>query len=108
MVFDDNRTIDDVSDDKWRMFRGGQGNGNLPSSDVLSIAKDRSGFIWVGTSNGIAVIQCIDQVFSGCQAFLPVIQEGGISNYLFNAGSKTLLFVVLIFHLIIPMQEKGS
>jgi len=85
IVFDDNRTIDDLSDDKWRMYRFGPGMGNLPSNDVTSLVKDKSGFIWVGTSDGIAVIQCPSEAFiTGCEAVLPVIREGAFANYLFK------------------------
>jgi hypothetical protein len=57
----------------------------LPSTEVLSIAKDKSGFIWVGTSNGIGVIQCPHEVFSsGCDAIWPIIKEGNFANYLFK------------------------
>jgi hypothetical protein len=80
--------IDDPNDDQWRMYRAGAGNGNLPSGEVWSIAQDKSGFIWVGTSDGIGVIQCPEEAFTGgCEAFLPVIREGNFNNYLFK-GEK--------------------
>jgi hypothetical protein len=84
IVFDDNNTIDNLNDDKWRLYRAGAGNGNLPSSDVLSIARDKSGFIWVGTSDGMAVIQCPHEAMQGCEALLPVVKEGNFANYLFK------------------------
>src|SRR5205085_5509704 len=49
--------------------------------------KDKSGFIWVGTTNGVAVIQCTQDALSaqgGCDAILPVIKEGAFANYLFK------------------------
>ena len=85
IVFDHSNTIDNPSDDKWRMLRQGPGLGNLPSNYVMSIAKDKSGFIWVGTDNGIAVFQCPQDVFiNGCEAIWPVIKEGAFANYLFK------------------------
>jgi hypothetical protein len=88
IVFNDNNTIDDLSDDRWKIYRQGTGAGSLPSSDVTSIAKDRSGFIWVGTMDGIGVIQCPESVFlNGCEAVLPTIREGGFTNYLFKGES---------------------
>jgi hypothetical protein len=85
IVFNDNNTIDNTSDDKWRIYKPGNGSGNLPSNEVFSIAKDKSGFIWVGTSNGIGVIQCAQEaVTSGCDAIWPVVNEGGFANYLFK------------------------
>jgi ligand-binding sensor domain-containing protein len=54
--FNHGASIDNSGDDKWRYFRQGAGNGNLPDNNVLSIAKDKSGFIWVGTNKGIGII----------------------------------------------------
>jgi hypothetical protein len=85
IVFDDNNTIDNPNDDRWKFYRIGTGSGNLPSNEVLTIAKDKSGYIWVGTNNGIAVIQCPQEVFTtGCDAIWPVIREGNFANYLFK------------------------
>ena len=85
IVLDHNGTIDNANDDKWRIYRGGAGIGNLPSSQVLTIAKDKSGFIWVGTDDGIGVIQCPQEAFAGgCEAVLPIIKEGNFANYLFK------------------------
>ena len=85
LVLNDNNTIDNSGDDKWKLLRTGTGSGNLPSNEVLSIAKDKSGFIWIGTSNGVAVIQCPQDVFtSGCEAIWPIIKEGNFANYLFK------------------------
>ncbi|HTM91518.1 MAG TPA: two-component regulator propeller domain-containing protein, partial [Flavisolibacter sp.] len=85
IVFNDNNTIDNTSDDKWKTYKQGNGLGNLPSNEVFSITKDKSGFVWVGTSNGIGVIQCPqDAVTRGCDAIWPVINEGSFANYLFK------------------------
>jgi sugar lactone lactonase YvrE len=85
IVFDDNHTIDNTNDDKWRLYKAGTGLGNLPSNEVISIAKDKSGFIWVGTADGIGVIQCPQEAFiSGCETVWPVIKEGNFANYLFK------------------------
>lgn len=73
------------ADDKWRQYRAGTGSGSLPSNEVLCLARDKSGFIWVGTDNGVAIIQCPQDVFSGgCEALLPIIKEGAFANYLFK------------------------
>lgn len=75
-----------TADDKWKIFRTGAGLGNLPSSEVLCLAKDKSGFIWVGTDNGVGVFQCPQEVFTGngCEAVLPVIKEDAFAAYLFK------------------------
>lgn len=73
------------ADDRWRLLKTGAGLGNLPSSDVLCLAKDKYGFIWVGTANGVAVFQCPQEVLAtGCEALWPVVNEGAFANYLFK------------------------
>ena len=86
VVFNDNNTIDNGADDKWKLYRSGAGAGNLPTNNVLSIARDKSGFIWVGTGDGVAVVQCPHNVFSslGCDAVLPVVTQGGFNQFLFK------------------------
>lgn len=83
--FDDRGTPDNPSDDRWRYFRQGSGQGNLPSSTVHCIALDRDGFLWVGTSKGVAIIQCLEDPFSGrCEAFQPVVQFDRFAGFLFG------------------------
>ncbi len=79
-------SIDNTGDDRWKLYRGGTGNGNLPNNEVLCVAKDKNGFIWVGTTDGIGVIQCPQEVFTaqGCEAIWPVVQQGSVANYLFK------------------------
>jgi hypothetical protein len=79
-------SLDNTSDDQWKFFQAGQGNGNLPDNNVYCIARDKSGFIWVGTANGIGLIQCTQNIFSagGCEAVLPVVQFDNFAGYLFS------------------------
>jgi hypothetical protein len=79
-------SIDNTNDDRWKLFRQGSGSGNLPSSNILSIAKDRNSTIWVGTDDGIAWIRCTSDIFTGpgCEAELPVIQQGAFNGFLFK------------------------
>ncbi len=86
ICFNSGSSIDDTGDDRWRLYRTGNGNGNLPSNNVLSIAKDKNGFIWVGTDDGVGIIQCPQEAFSntGCEALLPVVKQGNFANYLFK------------------------
>jgi ligand-binding sensor domain-containing protein len=87
--FDHGTAIENTGDDRWKIFKAGAGNGNLPNDNVLCAAKDKNGFIWVGTANGIGVIQCPQEVFSGqgCEAVWPIVQEGNFAGYLF-AGEE--------------------
>jgi hypothetical protein len=86
IVYDHGLSLENSTDDRWKRYGAGAGNGNLPANDVLCIAKDRNGFIWAGTSDGIGVFQCADRVFSpqSCEAVLPVVQQGNFSNFLFK------------------------
>ena len=86
ICFNDGNTIDNTSDDHWRMFKTGVGSGNLPDISVLCIAKDKNGFIWVGTATGVAIIPCVNEIFSNntCEAVIPVVQSGGFNNFLFH------------------------
>ncbi len=88
ICFDHGSSIDNTNDDRWKLYGGGTGNGNLPNNDVLCIAKDKSGFIWVGTTDGIGVIQCPQDAFSssGCEAILPVVPQGSFAGYLFKGA----------------------
>lgn len=94
IVYDQGASIDNTGDDRWRKLRSGNGQGNLPSSGVTCIAKDKSGFIWVGTTDGIGVFQCPDQVFtSGCEAVWPVVANGNFAGYLFKGEEVTSIAV---------------
>jgi hypothetical protein len=79
-------SVDNLADDRWKFYSPGKGNGNLPDGAVLCLAKDKNGFIWVGTSNGIGVIQCSENVFAsqGCEAIWPIVQQGNFAGYLFS------------------------
>lgn len=84
LLFDEG-DLTNTGDDKWRRYTVGAGAGNLPSNDVLCLAKDKQSAIWVGTINGIGVIQCAQEALTtACDAVLPVIQEGGFANFLFR------------------------
>jgi hypothetical protein len=58
----------------------------LPSNQVNCIAKDKNGFVWVGTDRGIGIIQCTENIFTpaGCDALLPVVQQDRFAGLLFK------------------------
>lgn len=55
MVFSDNAETEELTDGQVLLLRNAARQGGLPSNQVFSIAKDKDGFIWVGTSEGVAV-----------------------------------------------------
>lgn len=86
VCFNHGESVDNPGDDQYMWYRAGTGNGNLPDNNVLCIAKDKFNFIWVGTSRGIGIIYCPQQVFQsgGCEAVLPVVQQDNFAGYLFR------------------------
>ncbi len=85
-VFNHGASIDNTADDRWKWFQTGRGNGNLPGNGVNAIAKDKDGFIWLGTDKGIGIIQCPGEVFTanGCETFQPVVQFDNFAGLLFQ------------------------
>jgi ligand-binding sensor domain-containing protein len=77
--------IDSPADDRWRLLRSGAGNGNLPAGEPLCLVKDRSGFVWIGTTDGVAIVQCGSSIFTNCEATLPIVKgDNSFANYLFK------------------------
>ena len=78
-------SVDNTGDDRWKWFRTGRGNGNLPGDFVNCMVKDKDGFIWLGTDKGIGIIQCPGEVFTsnGCETFQPVVQQDNFAGLLF-------------------------
>lgn len=85
-VYNHGASIDNLNDDQWKYLRTGKGNGNLPDNNVFCTAKDKDGFIWIGTAKGIGIVQCASDIFKGnaCEAILPVAQQDRFAGYLFQ------------------------
>lgn len=58
VVLNYGNSIDDKSDDQYYNLAAGSGLGDLPSNNVICMAKDLDGVIWLGTSEGIGIIPC--------------------------------------------------
>jgi hypothetical protein len=63
LVFDDNGTLENTSDDRYKLLNNFEGSGGLPSQDVFCMAEDKEGQIWVGTNRGVAVFYTPEAVF---------------------------------------------
>ncbi len=85
LVYDDNGTIEDPTDDRYTQLLAGKGVGGLPDNEVYCIAEDKNGAIWIGTGNGIGIINCPTQVISRqCESELRVVQYDQFAGYLFQ------------------------
>jgi Two component regulator propeller len=65
LVMNDGGTVDDISDDQYRVLNNQATTGGLPSADVFCLAEDKDGEIWVGTGQGPAIFYAPDAIFSG-------------------------------------------
>ena len=63
VVYNDNGTISDTTDDSYRVLSNGVANGGLDAIPV-SMAEDRDGEIWIGTNEGIYVLFNLSEAFS--------------------------------------------
>lgn len=75
VVFSDNGTLDNPSDDQIFRLTTASGNGGLPSGNINAITKDLNGHIWIGTLEGIAVYANPSRILTGTlpDASCPVI-----------------------------------
>ncbi len=67
IVFDDNGTIDNKSDDRSVLLGQEEGEGNLPGIRGITFEQDLDGAIWIGTSDGIAVYYSPENVFQSSE-----------------------------------------
>ncbi len=59
-MFNYGNTLEDKSDDQYILFNNIPGLGGLPTNSTWCLSADTEGDIWVGTSEGIAVITCTE------------------------------------------------
>ena len=87
-VFKEN-SLDNPNNGKYKRLDDRPGTGNLPDMFLWSLAKDRDGAIWVGTSKGVAVIYNPGNVFGGgnYDAQKIIIQQDGYNQYLLETES---------------------
>ncbi|MCU0431930.1 MAG: hypothetical protein MUC87_00590 [Bacteroidia bacterium] len=85
LVFDDQGTLNTTSDDRKRKLGFTAGVGNIPGNEVLCMAEDDDGEIWIGTNDGVAVFYSPENVFNSsgfdCQRVL-ITQDGTLQELL--------------------------
>ncbi|PLW92532.1 MAG: hypothetical protein C0592_10350 [Marinilabiliales bacterium] len=65
IVFNDNGTVDNTSDDEYKKLSSSVSYGNLHNLYVNTISVDRDNEIWIGTNEGITVIYSPENIFDG-------------------------------------------
>lgn len=85
ICYDPGTRPNDPGDDRWKQIGFTAGTGSLPGSLARTVTVDQSGMVWVGTNNGIAVLECADRIFdaASCEAIRPVVQTGSFAGFLF-------------------------
>lgn len=63
LVYDDNGTALDETDDQYKQIAKGSANGNLNSTPIC-ISEDKDGEMWIGTDEGIYVLYSPAEVFN--------------------------------------------
>jgi hypothetical protein len=80
IVFDEG-DLEDQTDDQTVILN--TGNADLESNQILSLAIDLDGDVWVGTDQGVTVFECTASVFSsGCRGVRRKVNVGGNVAYL--------------------------
>ncbi|MFB0924163.1 MAG: hypothetical protein QMB65_02585 [Vicingaceae bacterium] len=88
LIFDDNKTISDTTDDVAIL------NKSVPGAGIFSIVEDLDGEIWVGTDVGIAVFYNPANVFDeDIQAERIYIQQDGQTQILLETEAITVIKV---------------
>ncbi|MBS1585345.1 MAG: T9SS type A sorting domain-containing protein [Bacteroidetes bacterium] len=94
MVYNFGGTPESQADDQFRNLGVGAGYGNLPSATTYSIVKDKSGSIWIGTADGIGIVNCPGDVIAhNCEAERRIVQYDQFAGYLFQGESVKALAV---------------
>ncbi len=63
LVFNDNNTIDNPSDDAVKVLNSSTNYGGIPGSKVYSMVSDMDGEVWIGSDEGVSVIYSPENIF---------------------------------------------
>ena len=63
MVLDPGESLSSANDDNYRLLSQEEGDGALPSNEVLCVEEDLDGEIWIGTERGIGVFYVPQSIF---------------------------------------------
>lgn len=73
-----------INGERFKSFT--RGNSALPTNEVTCLTVDRSGNVWVGTSEGVVLFACGGSVFDFDCSSRPVVDESGdgVGDFLLN------------------------
>ena len=93
-VFDDNGTISDQSDDQQVLLSTNENSGSLPTKLIYAIAEDDDGEMWIGTDEGLIIINNTAQIFEeDVTAERIIIEQDGEFHYLLETEKITAIKV---------------
>lgn len=97
-VYDDRNTVDDPSDDRYKLLSSAEGNGNIPGNKIYSIAEDLDGEVWIGTDAGVGVFYSPENIFTeydfdAQQILVPKNDGSGLADILFEFETITAIEV---------------
>jgi hypothetical protein len=99
IVFNDNGTITNTSDDKIKELSSATGNGAIPGYKVYSMAEDKDGEVWIGTDEGVAVFYSPGNIFTTGYNFdaqrilIPRNDGSGLADILLEFETVTAIAV---------------
>lgn len=95
LVFDDNGTLSTTSDDRKKKLGFSTGAGGIAGTQVICLAEDQDGEIWVGTDKGICVFYSPENVFnsSGFDAQQILIEQDGYVQILLETQVVTAIVI---------------
>jgi hypothetical protein len=99
IVFTDNNTPDDPTDDKSKVLRSAAGQGKIPGNKLYSFATDLDGEVWVGTDKGVAVFYTPENIFAtgvnydAQQILVPRNDGSGLADILLETELVTAIAI---------------
>lgn len=92
IVFNDNNTIYDSHDDKYKIISKTTGQGGLPA-EANCMAVDHNGTVWIGTNDGLAQFYSTSKIFKqgvnydASRILVPRNDGSGQADYLLSGES---------------------
>lgn len=92
LVFDDNGTIDNVNDDRTKLFT--PANSELTTPLVNCLEVDLDGDVWVGTTEGPVIFECGGSVFdNNCRGTRRIVEQDGFGAFLLETENVQTIAV---------------